>query len=63
MPDFEWALTNSLNSFFQKDGIAAIAYRLKQSTVAAQFMDILVVSKIPVYYLAIKCKSLYACKL
>lgn len=62
MPDFEWALTNSLNSFFEKDGIAAIAYRLKQSPFAAQFMDILVDSKIPEYYLAIECKSLDARK-
>ena len=45
MPDFEWALTNALNAFFEKDGVAAIAYRLKQSPFAAQFMDILVDSK------------------
>ena len=62
MPDFEWALTNALNAFFEKDGIAAIAYRLKQSPFAAQFMDILVDSKIPEYYLAIECKSLDARK-
>lgn len=62
MPDFEWALTNALNAFFEKDGIAAIAYRLKQSPFSAQFMDILVDSKIPEYYLAIECKSLDARK-
>jgi hypothetical protein len=62
MPDFEWALTNALNAFFEKDGIAAIAYRLKQSPFAAQFMDILVDSKTPEYYLAIECKSLDARK-
>ena len=62
MGDFEWALVNSLNSFFEKDGIAAIAYRLKQSRFSAQFMDILVDSKIPEYYLAIECKSLDARK-
>ena len=62
MPDFEWALTNALNAFFEKDGVAAIAYRLKQSPFAAQFMDILVDSKIPEYYLAIECKSLDARK-
>jgi len=27
MGDFEWALVSALNSFFEKDGIAAIAYR------------------------------------
>ena len=62
MPDFEWALTHALNAFFEKDGVAAIAYRLKQSPFAAQFMDILVDSKIPEYYLAIECKSLDARK-
>ena len=62
MPDFEWALTHALNAFFEKDGIAAIAYRLKQSPFAAQFMDILVDSKTPEYYLAIECKSLDARK-
>ena len=62
MPDFEWALTHALNAFFEKDGVAAIAYRLKQSPFSAQFMDILVDSKTPEYYLAIECKSLDARK-
>ena len=62
MPDFEYALTHALNTFFEKDGIAAIAYRLKQSRFSTQFMDILVDSKIPEYYLAIECKSLDARK-
>jgi len=62
MPDFEWALVSALNSFFEKDGIAAIAYRLKQSRFSGQFMDILVDSKTPEYYLAIECKSLDARK-
>lgn len=62
MPDFEWALTNALNAFFEKDGISAIAYRLKQSRFSTQFMDILVDSKTPEYYLAIECKSLDARK-
>ena len=62
MGDFEWALVSALNSFFEKDGIAAIAYRLKQSRFSGQFMDILVDSKIPEYYLAIECKSLDARK-
>lgn len=62
MPDFEWALAAALNAFFKKDGIPAIAYRLKQSRFSTQFMDILVDSKIPEYYLAIECKSLDARK-
>lgn len=62
MSDFEWALTSALNSFFEKEGIAAIAYRLKQSRFVSQVMDILVDSRMPEYYLAIECKSLDARK-
>src|SRR5512137_2189582 len=62
MGNFEWALTTALNSFFEKDGIQAIAYRRKQSRFASQLVDILVDSKIPEYYLAIECKSLDARK-
>lgn len=62
MGDFEWALASALNTFFERDGITAIAYRLKQSRFSVQFMDILVDSKIPEYYLAIECKSLDARK-
>ena len=62
MPDFEWTPVSALNSFFEEDGIAAIAYRLKQARFSAQFIDILVDSKIPEYYLAIECKSLDARK-
>ena len=58
MGDFEWSMVNSLNSFFQKEGIAAIAYRLRQSRFSTQLADILVDSKTPEYYLAIECKSL-----
>ena len=60
MGDFEWALTSALNSFFEKEGIAAIAYRLKQSRFVSQAMDILVDSRMREYYLAIECKSLDA---
>ena len=62
MGDFEWALTAALNSFFEKEGVSAIAYRLKQSRFAAQLVDILVDSRTPEYYLAIECKSLDARK-
>ncbi|HON35006.1 MAG TPA: hypothetical protein PLY52_01690 [Methanothrix sp.] len=62
MGDFEWAMVNSLNTFFEREGIAAIAYRLRQSHFATQLADILVDSKIPEYYLAIECKSLDARK-
>ncbi len=62
MSDFEWALTAALNIFFEKEGIDAIAYRLKQSRFVSQVMDILVDSRHPEYYLAIECKSLDARK-
>jgi Holliday junction resolvase len=62
MSDFEWALTSALNSFFEREGIAAIAYRLKQSRFASQLVDILVDSAASEYYLAIECKSLDARK-
>lgn len=58
MGDFERALTLAFNSFFEEEGIEAIAYRLKQSRFASQVMDILVDSRYPEYYLAIECKSL-----
>jgi hypothetical protein len=62
MGDFEWAIVNALNSFFSKEGLNAIAYRLKQSRFSSQFMDILVDSRNPEYYLALECKSLDARK-
>jgi hypothetical protein len=62
MGDFEWAIVNALNSFFQREGLNAIAYRLKQSRFSSQFMDILVDSRNPEYYLALECKSLDARK-
>ena len=62
MGDFEWALTAALNSYFEANGIKAIAYRLKQSRFVSQFIDILVDSSIPEYYLAIECKSIDARK-
>ncbi|HOV51737.1 MAG TPA: hypothetical protein PKV83_02250 [Methanothrix sp.] len=62
MSDFEWALVGAFNSFFQRENIAAIAYRLKQSRFSAQLADILVDSRIPEYYLAIECKSVDARK-
>jgi len=62
MQNFERAMVAALNSLFEREAIPAIAYRLKQSPFAAQFMDILVDSKIPEYYLAIECKSLDARK-
>jgi hypothetical protein len=60
MGDFEWAMAFAFNSFFEENGIEAIAYRLKQSRFASQVMDILVDSRYPEYYLAIECKSLDA---
>jgi len=62
MGDFEWAITTAFNTYFEANGIEAIAYRLKQSRFAPQLMDILVDSRYPEYYLAIECKSVDARK-
>jgi hypothetical protein len=62
MGDFEWAIATAFNTYFESKGIAAIAYRLKQSRFASQVMDILVDSRLPEYYLAIECKSVDARK-
>lgn len=60
MPDFEHALVNAFNRFFEAEGIDAVAYRLKQSRFTPQVMDILVDSKYPEFYMAIECKSIDA---
>lgn len=62
MPDFEHALVNAFNRFFEAEGIDAVAFRLKQSRFTPQPIDILVDSKFPEFYLAIECKSIDALK-
>lgn len=58
MTEFERDLVNSLNNYFEKENIQAIAYRRKQHRFSSQFIDILVDSLNPDYYLAIENKSI-----
>jgi len=55
--DFERMLTQSLNRYFDSEGIKGIAVRQKQIKYSEQGFDILVDSRDPLYYLAIECKS------
>jgi hypothetical protein len=56
--DFERVLVKSFNESFEEAGLTALAYRLKQSRFAPQFIDILVDSGNPDLYLGIECKSI-----
>ncbi|NLI62968.1 MAG: hypothetical protein GX362_06210 [Methanosarcinaceae archaeon] len=55
--DFERVLVRSFNDYFEKMSIRGISYRMKQHRFTAQFIDILVDSLNPDYYLGIECKS------
>ncbi|MCD4702898.1 MAG: hypothetical protein K8R64_01115 [Methanosarcinaceae archaeon] len=58
MTEFERVLVRSFNNFFEKDNIKGIAHRLKQHRFTPQFLDVLVDSLDPDYYLGIECKSI-----
>lgn len=58
MTEFERELVKAFNRFFMGNGIDAIAYRRKQHRFSSQFVDILVDSAEPTYYLAIENKSI-----
>lgn len=58
MSDFEREIVHCLNSFFEECGVAGFAYRLKQARFNTQYVDVIVDSLDPRYYLAIECKSL-----
>ncbi|ADI74874.1 conserved hypothetical protein [Methanohalobium evestigatum Z-7303] len=58
MTEFERVLVQSFNTFFEQNGIKGIAHRLKQHRFAQQFLDVLVDSLDPDYYLGIECKSI-----
>jgi hypothetical protein len=58
MTEFERTLVTSFNVHFQAKEISALAYRLKQSRFATQFLDVLVDSLNPDLYLGIECKSI-----
>lgn len=58
MTEFERELVRCLNNYFEKENIRAIAYRRKQHRFSSQFIDVLVDSIDPDYYLAIENKSI-----
>ncbi|MGB3907314.1 MAG: hypothetical protein WBL02_02640 [Methanomethylovorans sp.] len=58
MTEFERVLVQSFNSFFTENGIKGIAHRIKQHRFTPQFLDVLVDSLDPDYYIGIECKSI-----
>lgn len=58
MTEFERGLVTSFNNYFQANTIHGISYRLKQHRFTSQFLDVLVDSLNPDYYLGIECKSI-----
>ncbi len=58
MTNFERSLVKSFNRYFEEKDIRGIAYRRKQHRFSSQFVDILVDSFNPDFYLAIENKSL-----
>lgn len=63
MANFEWEITHCINRFFARRKLQGFAYRLKQSKFNTQYVDVLVDSLDPRYYLAIECKSISSKKL
>jgi Holliday junction resolvase len=57
MTDFERALVNSFNEFFEEESIEGIAHRKKQHRFSSQLCDVLVDSPHEAFYLAIENKS------
>ena len=63
MSDFEREIVHCLNRFFKTHHIQGFAYRLKQHKFTSQYVDVLVDSLNPSYYLFIECKSIIDRKL
>jgi Holliday junction resolvase len=63
MSDFEREIVHCLNRFFKTHHIQGFAYRLKQHKFTSQYVDVLVDSLNPSYYLTIECKSIIDKKL
>ena len=57
MTDFERALVNSFNDFFEEEDLEGIAHRKKQHRFSSQLCDVLVDSPHEMFYLAIENKS------
>ena len=58
MTEFERVLVQSFNEYFDETGIKGVAHRLKQHRFTPQFLDVLVDSLDPDYYMGIECKSI-----
>lgn len=63
MSDFEREIVQCLNRFFKAHHVQGFAYRLKQHKFTSQYVDVLVDSLNPSYYLTIECKSIIDKKL
>ena len=63
MSDFEREIVHCLNRFFVAHHVQGFAYRLKQHKFTSQYVDVLVDSLNPSYYLSIECKSIIDKKL
>jgi len=60
---FERDMVQCMNRYFTENRKRGFAYRLKQSTYNTQYVDIIVDSRDPSYYLAVECKSLLGTRL
>ncbi|MDD3043365.1 MAG: hypothetical protein PHV51_02105 [Methanosarcinaceae archaeon] len=58
MTEFERMLVRSFNKYIEENEIKAISYRLKQHRFTPQFLDVLVDSLNPDFYMGIECKSI-----
>jgi Holliday junction resolvase len=63
MSDFEREIVHCLNRFFKMHHLQGFSYRLKQHKFTSQYVDVLVDSLNPSYYLSIECKSIIDRKL
>jgi len=57
MNDFERTLVKSFNKSFEEAGLTALAYRLKQSRFAPQYIDVVVDSGIQTYTWGLNVKA------
>jgi len=63
MSDFEREIVNCMNRFFVSRHIQGFACRLKQHKFTSPYVDVLVDSLNPSYYMSIECKSIIDKKL
>ena len=60
---FEREMVQCFNRYFTEHRLTGFAYRLKQSNFNTQYVDIIVDSRVPGYYLTVECKSLKGTRL